>query len=256
MGPPRQVVTLTHTRDDGNSLNLPGGDGVWEQHRDPGDTETWDTGTRGHRDVGLRGHGVTLRSHRTEPSTGTLRHSQLSGKKLRVGTSSSSSSCCSSAASSAAGPRETHVLKALPPAGSLRPGCPHILPPTGTPNLGCPHAPPPVLTSCQPPGLSPPAQVTGQGTAVQEGVTTPPGRCHPLSPLVTRCPHGQRHCPVPAAAPCHWVTPPLPRCGNVLVQGTHTQGDMGTGQGDATGTHGDGGHNLWDTCSGDMWGHL
>lgn len=32
MGPPRQVVTLTHTGDDGNSLNLPGGDGVWEQH--------------------------------------------------------------------------------------------------------------------------------------------------------------------------------------------------------------------------------
>lgn len=111
MGPPRQVVTLTHAGNDGNSLNLPGGDGVWEQHRDPGDTEMWDTGTRGHRDMGLRGHGVTLQSHRTEPSTGTLRHSQLSGKKLRVGTSSSSSSCCSSAASSTAGPRETHVLK-------------------------------------------------------------------------------------------------------------------------------------------------
>lgn len=138
--------------------------------------------------------------------------------------------------------------QALPPAGSLHPGCPHILPPMGTPNLGCPHAPPPVLTSCQPPGLSPPAQVTGQGTAVQEGVTTPPGRCHPLSPLVTRRPHWQRRRPVPAAAPCCWVTPPLPRCGNVFGAGdTGTQGDMGTGQSDTTGTHGDGGHNLWDT---------
>uniref|UniRef100_A0A8B9CUS5 Uncharacterized protein n=1 Tax=Anser brachyrhynchus TaxID=132585 RepID=A0A8B9CUS5_9AVES len=32
-----------------------------------------------------------------------------------------------------------------------------------------------------------------------------------------------------------------------LVQGTHTQGDMGTGQGDTTGAHGDGGHNLQHT---------
>lgn len=125
-----------------------------------------DTGTQSHGDMGTWGHTGT---HRAVPATWMRRHSQLSGKKLLVGTSSSSSNSCSaSCASITAMGTAGDILPCgdprygmAPTMGSQAMGCPHVPPPMGTPYpnlptpmgspfLQLPHTPPP------PPQVTPP----------------------------------------------------------------------------------------------------
>lgn len=105
-----------------------------------------------------------------------------------------------------------------------------------TPHRHHPRSPLPALgtlltlTPCQPPALSLPPQILCHLTALQEGVSAAPGRCHPLSPLLARGTDGQRRRSVPAAAPHHSVIAPRPRCGDT---GTRVevapQGHVGMG---------------------------
>lgn len=199
----------------------------------------------GHGDMEW-GHGDTG-THRAVPATRTRCHSQLSGKKLLVGTSSSSSNSCSAscASSTAMGTAGDILTRGDPRSWNPRawdvPMChPHGDPPSECPHINTDHQWPPLpargtlltLTPCQPPALSPPPQVLCHLTALQEGVSAAPRRRHPLSPLLARGTDGQRRRSVPAAAPHHRVIAPRPRCGDT---GTRVEvaprGHMGSGQG-------------------------